>query len=128
MENDTIVNNDVPAKINHRVKKVRESLKLSQAQFSRIISLSNGYLGGVETEKRKVNDRLVKLICAAFDVDREWLRTGNGSMFTQNAHEYSKVINLYKELVPVYQAHILKQIELMLDIQAKHPLAEYVNN
>jgi transcriptional regulator with XRE-family HTH domain len=121
MATDTTINNDITISINHRVKKVREALKLSQAQFSRIISLSNGYLGGVETEKRKVNDRLVKLICAAFDVDREWLKTGNGPMFTQNAHEFSKVINLYKELSPVYQAYVLKQIELLLDVQTKHP-------
>jgi transcriptional regulator with XRE-family HTH domain len=123
MTTHATLNNDIALSINHRVKKVREALKLSQAQFSRIISLSNGYLGGVETEKRRVNDRLVKLICAAFDVDREWLKTGNGTMFTQNAHEFLKVINLYKELSPVYQAYVLKQIDLLLDIQTKHPLA-----
>jgi transcriptional regulator with XRE-family HTH domain len=107
--------------INHRIKQIRETLKLSQAKFSRIISLSNGYLGGVETEKRKVNERLVKLICSAFNVNSKWLKTGEGEMFNEHAEDFSKLLSLYKQLDPEYQEHILKQIDQFLDIQAKHP-------
>jgi transcriptional regulator with XRE-family HTH domain len=105
--------------INKRVKLVRETLKLSQAQFSRIISLSNGYLGGVETEKRRVNDRLVKLVCAAFNVNNVWLKTGEGEMFNKSHNPFTKVMALYKELNSEYQGYVLRQIELLLDIQSK---------
>lgn len=104
--------------INHRVKQVREALRLSQVQFSRVISLSSGYLAGVEVEKRKVNARLIKLISSSFKVNAEWLKTGDGEMFSQNPDEkFTKLVSLYKELDPEFQEYILKQICLLLDIQ-----------
>jgi transcriptional regulator with XRE-family HTH domain len=104
--------------VNRRVKQVREVLNLSQVQFSRVISLSSGYLAGVETEKRKANDRLIKLICASFHVNEIWLRTGEGEMFKEDPDaEFSKLVGLYKELNPTFQNYILKQIDLLLEIQ-----------
>jgi DNA-binding transcriptional regulator YiaG len=50
--------------VNRRIKQVRETLGLSQMKFAKVIALSNGYLAGVEVGKRKVNDRIIKLICA----------------------------------------------------------------
>jgi transcriptional regulator with XRE-family HTH domain len=106
--------------VNHRIKQVRETLKLSQVQFSRVISLSGGYLAGVETEKRKVNDRLIKLICSSFNVNSEWLKTGEGPMFNGNSDEkFTKLVSLFKELGPQFREYILKQIDLLLEIQDK---------
>jgi hypothetical protein len=80
--------------------------------------LSSGYLAGVEVEKRKVNERLVKLICSSFNVNEKWLKLGEGEMFDRNPDEnFTKLIALFKELDPKYQAYILKEIDLLLDIQ-----------
>ena len=107
-----------PHSINFRIKQVRETLKLSQVQFSKIISLSSGYLAGVELEKRKANDRIIKLICFAFNVNPQWLKTGEGEVFNLNPEEnFIKLISLYKELVPKYQKYIIKEISLLLEIQ-----------
>ncbi|MDR2534761.1 MAG: helix-turn-helix domain-containing protein [Treponema sp.] len=109
-----------PVTINNRVKQVREALHLSQVQFSRVISLSSGYLAGVEVEKRKVNARLIKLISSSFKVNSEWLKTGEGEMFCQNPdEEFTKLVSLYKELASEFQDYILKQIDLLLEIQDK---------
>jgi DNA-binding XRE family transcriptional regulator len=107
-----------PETINRRIKQVREALDMTQAAFSRVISLSSGYLAGVEVEKRKVNDRLVKLICSSFMVNEQWLRTGNGVMFDSAGDEmFLKLAGLFKELTPKYRRYILKEIELLLEIQ-----------
>jgi hypothetical protein len=91
-------------------------------KFSKVISLSSGYLAGVEVEKRKVNDRIIKLICASFGVNEKWLREGEGEMFNHDPNkEFTKLVSLYKELYPYYQDYILKQIDLLLDIQKKKP-------
>ncbi|MDR0760877.1 MAG: helix-turn-helix domain-containing protein [Treponema sp.] len=104
--------------INRRIKQVREVLHLSQIKFSKVISLSSGYLAGVEVEKRKVNDRIVKLICAAFGVNEQWLRNGEGEMFIVNPDEaFTKLVSLFKELNPQFQEYILKQIDLLLEMQ-----------
>jgi transcriptional regulator with XRE-family HTH domain len=108
----------VPETINRRIKQVREALNMTQAAFSRVISLSSGYLAGVEVEKRKVNDRLVKLICSSFTVNEQWLRTGTGDMFASAGNEmFIKLAGLFKELGPKYRRYILKEIELLLEMQ-----------
>lgn len=66
--------------INQRVKQVRQALNLSQAKFAKEISISNGYIAGIELENRNVNDRIIKLISATFNVNEHWLRTGEGDM------------------------------------------------
>jgi transcriptional regulator with XRE-family HTH domain len=107
-----------PESINRRIKLIREALDMTQAAFSRIISLSNGYLAGVETEKRRVNDRLVKLICSSFMVNEQWLRTGAGDMFAPASDEmFLKLASFFRELSPKYRRYILKEIQLLLEIQ-----------
>jgi len=104
--------------VNRRIKQVRQELQLSQVQFSRVISLSSGYLAGVEVEKRKVNDRLIKLICSSFNVNEKWLKTGEDEMFFRDPDEsFTKLISLFKELDPKYQVYILKEINFLLEIQ-----------
>jgi DNA-binding XRE family transcriptional regulator len=109
--------------VNRRIKQVRETLSLSQMKFSKVIALSNGYLAGVEVEKRKVNDRIIKLICASFSVNETWLRHGEGEMFNRDPDKaFTKLVSLYKELNPQYQNYILKQIDLLLAMQEENSL------
>ena len=104
--------------INQRVKELRKALNMTQVNFSQVIALSSGYLAGIETEKRKVNDRLIKLICSSFRVNEQWLRTGEGEMFAEeNNEQYIKLVGLFRELKPRYQDYIFKEIDLLLKIQ-----------
>jgi transcriptional regulator with XRE-family HTH domain len=106
--------------INSRVKKIRKILDMSQMSFSRVLSLSSGYLAGIETERRKVNDRLIKLLCSSFNVNKDWLRSGKGKMFLDSGDEaFTKLAGLFKELSPEYRQYIFKQIELLLQMQDK---------
>jgi transcriptional regulator with XRE-family HTH domain len=105
-------------KINLRIKQLRKALNMTQAGFSQVISLSSGYLAGIETEKRKVNNRIIKLICSSFNANEHWLRRGDGEMFTQNENEqFIKLIGLFRELEPRYQDYIFKEISLLLKMQ-----------
>ncbi|WP_313530720.1 helix-turn-helix domain-containing protein [Anaerotignum sp.] len=104
--------------INERIKQLRQELNLSQAKFAKEISISNGYIAGIELGKRNVNDRIVKLICIAFNVREKWLKTGEGSIFEEQANQLSELAtSTFKELKPEYQEYILKQIDQLLDIQ-----------
>jgi transcriptional regulator with XRE-family HTH domain len=107
-----------PVTTNRRIKLLREALEMTQVNFSRVLSLSSGYLAGVETEKRKVNGRIIKLICSSFGVNEQWLRTGEGGMFDEITDPvFMKLEGLFKELSPQYQKYIFKQIDLLLEIQ-----------
>jgi transcriptional regulator with XRE-family HTH domain len=104
--------------INQRIKKLRKELKLTQNGFSSVITISAGQLACIETAKRVVNDRTIKLICDSFSVNNRWLRTGEGPIFEANKDtKYTKLTSLYSVLKPHYQEFILDAINNLLKIQ-----------
>lgn len=106
--------------INLRVKQLRQSLNLSQAKFAKALSISNGYIAGIELEHNNVNDRLIKLMCFTFNVNEQWLRTGEGNMYEEQPNQLAELASAtFKELKPEYQEYILKQIDQLLDIQSR---------
>ena len=104
--------------INQRIKEVRLALNLSQAKFAKAISISNGYIAEIELGNRNVNDRLIKLISITFNVSENWLKNGEGAMFTEEHNQLLELASTtFKELKPIYQKYILKQIDQLLEIQ-----------
>jgi transcriptional regulator with XRE-family HTH domain len=104
--------------INQRIRKLRKDLKLTQNEFSTVITISAGQLACIETEKRIVNDRTIKLICDSFKVSGGWLRTGEGPVFAEDKDsKYTKLIVLFDSLRPQYQEFILSSINNFLKIQ-----------
>ena len=101
--------------VNQRIKELREKLGLNQRDFSKLLSLSGGYIGGIEANCRKVNDRIIKLIMSEFGVSEEWLRFGNGPMFKENKENEKtiRIVSLFNDLPPHYQDVILGTIELL---------------
>lgn len=101
--------------INQRIKQIRETMDLSQRNFSINLSLSHSYIAGVESGSIKVNARLIKLIIAEFGVNEAWLLTGKGEMFSQNTDEkFAKLVGLFKGLSPKNQELIYQIIGFLL--------------
>jgi transcriptional regulator with XRE-family HTH domain len=108
--------------INQRIKKLRKELKLTQTEFSSVIAISAGQLACIETEKRIVNDRTIKLICDSFNVNNKWLRTGEDTMFDEDKDaKHTALIALYDVLRPKYKEFILNAINSFLKIQREEP-------
>jgi len=112
------MNDTMNETVNQRIKKLRKELKLTQNEFSSVITISSGQLACIETEKRVVNDRTIKLICDSFKINGEWLRTGQGDIFLEDKDSrYNKIIALYDTLKPTYQQFILNAINNFIRIQ-----------
>lgn len=69
--------------INERVRELRKELVMNQTEFGKKIALSQNHLTGIETGKRSVTDRTIKLLCTEFNVSEDWLRTGKEPMFIE---------------------------------------------
>ena len=65
-----------------RIKQVRQSEGLTQAEFAEKIGLSRNYIAMIEIGQREPSDRTIKDICRIFGVNGIWLRTGVGEPFT----------------------------------------------
>jgi len=101
--------------INRRIKELREKIGLNQRDFSKLLSLSGGYIAGTEVNLRKVNDRLIKLIISQFGVSEEWLRYGNGEIFIKKKTDEkdARILSLFNDLPPHYQDVVLGTIDLL---------------
>ena len=43
---------------------------------------SRGHISALESGKKNITDRIVKDICREFKINEQWLRTGEGNMFS----------------------------------------------
>lgn len=101
--------------VNRRIKQLRDALGINQRDFSTLLSLSGGYIAGIEVNLRKVNNRLIKLIVAEFGVNEEWLKTGTGEMFSahKNDEKSIRLVSLFNDLPSKYQDVVLGVVELL---------------
>lgn len=66
-----------------RIKRIRKDLGLTQQEFADKISVKRGAIANYEIGRNEPTDSVISLICREFNVNEEWLRTGNGDMFIE---------------------------------------------
>ena len=66
--------------IGERLKLIRKESGLNQTEFGARISLSQTTIGLYESDNRVVTDRAISQICATFNINERWLKTGEGEM------------------------------------------------
>jgi transcriptional regulator with XRE-family HTH domain len=104
-----------PMTVNERIRVVRKTLKLSQAEFAKATFISTGYVAELECGHKNANDRIIRLISLTFGVSQDWLKTGNGDMFYKTPDEKLKrMISLFSELPPKFQDYVMDQVEALL--------------
>lgn len=64
-----------------RIKAIRNAKGMNQTKFANCLSMSRSAVCKLESGENNPSDQTIKLICKEFNVDEEWLRTGNGDMF-----------------------------------------------
>ena len=106
--------------VNDRMKEVRQALKLSIKAFATGIHLkSGGYYGDIETHRNKVNERVIELVCSVYGVNKEWLKTGNGPMFSDKKidTDLEQMTILFNQLNPHFKGYVLTQIKHLIKLQ-----------
>ena len=68
---------------NERVKEVRKSLGLTQEKFGERVGLKKSAISQIESGVNGVTDQLRLAVFREFNVNEDWLRTGEGSMFVE---------------------------------------------
>ena len=73
--------------MNERLKKLRKTLDLTQQEFANKIGIARGNIGAYEVGKNAPSDAVISLICKQFNVDENWLRTGEGETFIKQTRD-----------------------------------------
>ena len=71
--------------MNERLKLLRKTLKLNQVDFGSRLSLTGSAISRYESGVNAMADNIVLLICREFNVNEDWLRNGNGEMFSRQS-------------------------------------------
>jgi len=104
------------------MKEVRQELKLSMRAFANGIFLkSGGYYGDIEAHRIQVNDRVVELVCSIYGVNKVWLTTGKGAMFSEERKDadLERMTILFNQLNPHFKEFVLTQIKSLIRLQNK---------
>lgn len=67
--------------INERIRELREQLKISQTEFAERLGSGRGIIKNIEEGRTVPKPQLLDLISRVYNVNRDWLETGEGEMF-----------------------------------------------
>lgn len=67
--------------MNGRIKELRKALGLTQNDFGVRLGLAPNTITNYETGRREPSNQIIIAMCREFNVNEEWLRTGEGEMF-----------------------------------------------
>lgn len=66
--------------LGERIRKLRKAYDLTQREFGERINLKSNSIALIEGG-RNTSDQTISAICREFNVNEDWLRTGEGEMF-----------------------------------------------
>ena len=66
--------------IGNRIKELRKHLNLSQRAFGEKIGVSRDVIKNMELELVETKEHFIKLISKEFNINEDWLKTGDGNM------------------------------------------------
>lgn len=67
--------------INERFRHLRETKELSQEDFASGAHRTRSEIKNIEYGKTSPKEEVIQSVCAAYNVNESWLRTGEGEMF-----------------------------------------------
>ena len=110
--------------INERIKQIRTHLNMTQIKFCKEICISQSSLGEIETGVRKVNDRIIQLISSQFNINKDWIKTGKGAMYSKEKADIrlEHLIELYKQLNEPLQKYLIEQTESLLKLHNENTI------
>lgn len=73
--------------MNERIRELREFFGKSQENFAQSLELSRNYISLVENGQRNMSSHTIKVLCTLYDVNENWLRTGEGMMFVEKTED-----------------------------------------
>lgn len=79
--------------IGKRVSVLRKTLKLTQTEFAKALSIGQQALSMIENGQRDLSEKNIKLICFSYKVSYDWLVNGIGDMFQSDDGDAQAIVD-----------------------------------
>lgn len=73
--------------MHERLKKLRKTLDLTQQVFADKLGIKRSTMATYESGRNEPIDAVISLICTKYNVNENWLRTGEGEMFIEMSYD-----------------------------------------
>lgn len=67
--------------ISSRLEQIRTNEKLSRVKFGLKVGKSDDAIYNLERDRATITDEFIELVCEIFNVNKDWLINGEGSMY-----------------------------------------------
>ena len=74
--------------VNERVRELRKFKGLTLEKFAEPLGVKKNAISRIETSKSNLTDQMFLAICREYNVNPDWLRSGEGEMFSEDEEEY----------------------------------------
>lgn len=105
--------------MNSRIRMIRKTLGLSQAEFGARIGLKQGAVSLLEKGKTNISAKNIVNICATYNVNEDWLRTGEGAMYEEDKRRQKALLAHFSELDLPFQEYLIEEARRLLELQSK---------
>ena len=76
-----------------RVRMLRKELSLTQSDFGKKVGVGKTAISKIEKSENSLTDRMFNSICREFNVNEDWLRSGEGDMFLPFEDEVAEMVS-----------------------------------
>lgn len=107
--------------MNQRIRELRTSLNLNQEVFGKRLGITKTAVSKMELNTYSITETMYKLICIEFNVNEDWLRTGEGEMFFTETYE-EELNNILADILTAdnkQKMSILKEISKLEDHESE---------
>ena len=104
--------------VSNRLREIRKYFGLSIREFSQQIYVSNSLYGSIEHGDRELSDRICQLIVSKFNVNKDYILTGKGSMFDADMPpdtRLNRILEIYNEVSDPLKEMILQMSRTILE-------------
>lgn len=117
--------------MNERIKEIRLALGLTQKEFGYKLGIKQTSIASIEIGRTNLSEQAIAAICYYYNVNENWLRTGQGSMFNSPADSFNLsslieefnlddteilIINNYLSLTDKQRKEFIDIIKLMFNL------------
>ncbi|GHU54723.1 hypothetical protein FACS1894132_09800 [Clostridia bacterium] len=112
--------------MNDRIKILREYLNITKTEFGKRIGVTVNNICDIESKRRNPGNQTIILICDKFNVNEEWLRTGDGEMFTKPYN--AELERLKEQFKDDYKRYEICEFCYSLSENQRVAMLEFVKN
>lgn len=113
--------------MNSRIKSVREYLEMNQEEFGSKINITKSAISLIEAGKRNLSSRTISDICREFDVNEDWLRTGEGEMLKPVEDDLDYMVAKYGDNLSPAMKAMVKAL-LVMDDESRKVFDEFIKD